>query len=160
MRKLGILLASAAMALLPMACKHSSEPEVTPARPHPHLSKPAYLPASARALLTERMNHHGHAMSDLMWAVLFLDHEATKQIAHDISQEPRLARPIHRDAAELNSQLPPQFFDYQDQLLVSAKKVKAAAESKDDQAISKAFSELSATCIGCHSSYLKDPPAR
>ena len=114
---------------------------------------------SARALISDRMQHHGQAMSDIVWSVLFLDFEAAADIADEIAQEPKLARPVRREANELNSLLPDQFFDLQDELAVRAEQLATAARAEEPEAISEALGALSSTCVRCHSAYLRDPPA-
>lgn len=124
------------------------------------LPAPQHLPASARALLSDRMQHHGQAMSDIVWSVLFLDYEAAADIAEEIAREPKLARPVQREASELNSLLPEQFFGYQDELAMRAQMLATAARAEDPEAVSQALGELSGTCVRCHSAYMRDPVAR
>lgn len=114
------------------------------------------LPESARMLLGDRMQHHGQAMSDIMWSVLFLDFEAAGEIAEEIAREPRIARPISRSAAELNSALPALFFDYQDQLVERAQRLAVATDTEDPETVSTALGALSQTCVRCHATFL-DP---
>lgn len=121
------------------------------------LPAPAHIPVAARALLSQRMQRHGVAMSDMMWAVMFLDYESTEDIAREIASEPRLARPLSRDASELNALLPSEFFDLQDALARAAENLATVAPERDPEQLSAAVAKLTDTCIRCHSAYLREP---
>ena len=123
------------------------------------LHAPAHLPKAARGLLTERMMNHGDDMSDLMWATLFLDDQSVRDIADDIRTTPRFARPLSRDATELNSLLPREFFALQDQLVERATELAEAAERRDAEAMAASYGALMQTCVRCHSVYMSEPPA-
>jgi hypothetical protein len=123
------------------------------------LPAPAHLPETARDLLTERMMNHGNDMSDLMWATLFLDDQSVADIADHISTTPRFARPLTRDATELNSLLPPEFFELQDQLVERATELAENARRKDADAMAASYGALMQTCVRCHSVYMSEPPA-
>ncbi len=146
----------------PPACTGSS-PAPKPAAPPqvrpPAMAAPAHLPRSARRLLRQRMHRHGEAMNELMWAVLYLDYERAEALGAEIAREPRLARPLLRDATELNSMLPEAFFTAQDALAQRAAQVATVAPNKDPQALSAAAGGLIDACPSCHSAYLR-PPAQ
>ncbi len=119
----------------------------------PKLKPPAYLPAAARELLVDRMKDHRADMSALTFAVVLLDKANAERLARAIAQSPRIARPT--DAPdELNSLLPPRFFELQDQLRRRAEDLATAAKSGDDAAMAKAYGALSETCVACHATYL------
>ena len=138
--------------LLLTACAGSKEYSDRKLPPPPH------LPETARALLSEQMLDHGRDMSDLLWATLFLDDESVRDIADHIRSAPRLARPQTRDASELNSQLPAEFFDLQDELVRRATELADVAESRDPQLMAARYGELAETCVRCHMMYLSQPP--
>jgi len=115
------------------------------------------LPAAARAILVERMGNHRQDMTRLHAAVLFLEHDAARALAEQIAAEPRLARPADGAAAELNSLVPPRFFELQDELKQRALTVAAAAAKGDDAAIAQAYGALTSTCVRCHAAFLNDP---
>lgn len=122
------------------------------------LPAPAHLPEAARGLLSERMMNHGNDMSDLMWATLFLDDQSVRDIADHIRTSPRFARPLSRDATELNSLLPAEFFALQDQLVVRATDLAEAAERRDAEAMAASYGALMQTCVRCHAVYMSEPP--
>ena len=126
----------------------------------PKMPEPQHLPAAARDLLTEKMINHGNDMADLLWATLFLDDQSVHDIAEHLRQAPRLARPIHQDATELNASLPAEFFDLQDKLAEQATALAESAAAKDPNAMAAAYGALAETCVRCHSLYLTEPPKR
>ncbi len=132
-------------------------PAETKPKPRPRLVRSEPLPALARQMLRDRMSDHGDDMESLLWTVLMLDYESTASVADVLIDKPKYARPPAGDKSTLNSQLPPAFFDFQDSLYESASALSSAALKADDDAIVKHFNELSATCIGCHSLYLRLP---
>lgn len=105
------------------------------------------------------MRLHGDDMSDLMWSVLFLDHESTHAIAEDIARTPRIARPLEgeQDMNDLNHVLSPAFFEIQDELVEHSKALAAAASEKDRVKVADEFGDLMKTCVRCHSTYLNEP---
>jgi cytochrome c556 len=114
------------------------------------------LPAAARVLLLERMGNHRVDMARLHAAVLFLEHEAAEALARSIAAEPRLAAPTHGADAQLNSLVPPRFFELQDELRKKALQLAMAAEKEDDAAIAKAYGSLTETCVRCHATFLNE----
>jgi cytochrome c556 len=140
----------AAIVLAALALSCASGPERM-------LPAPDHLPSSARALLTEKMINHGDDMSDLLWATLFLDDDSVRDIADHIRSSPKLARPITRDATELNSRLPAEFFALQDELAMRAEELAESAETGDPDAMAAAYGALAQTCVRCHAIYLAEP---
>lgn len=120
------------------------------------LERSVPFPAEIRKEIHRRMVHHGEAMESLVRAAVLLDHERARELAKDIAASPRLARPV-KGHPTLNDWMPPEFFDYQDQMMAAVDELAAAAEADDDAAIGRAFSRLTQTCIGCHSLYLRLP---
>src|SRR5262252_8809726 len=98
-------------------------------------------PASygTRKLLADRMLNHGSDMSDLLWATLFLDEDSVRDIAQHIQDTPRFARPIEKDATELNSSLPQEFFELQDELVARANDLAELAASHDANGMAVAY---------------------
>lgn len=166
LRQASALTAILGLTLLgPLACTGSA-PAVTPAPVPapaqvraPSMPAPAHLPKSARRLLSQRMHRHGEAMNELIWAILYLDYEQAEALGAEIAEEPRLARPLLRDATELNSMLPEAFFTAQDALAQRAAQIAAIAPKKDPQALSTATGALIDACLSCHAAYLR-PPAQ
>lgn len=124
------------------------------------LRAPKHLPEPARDLLWERMQGHGTDMTLLLWAVLFLDYEGAAELSRAILSEPRFSRPIGPEDPTLNSLLPEEFFQLQDELAVRAKKMAevAGAVRRDGAALAKAYGELAEICVRCHATYLEDRP--
>lgn len=109
----------------------------------------------ARGLVTTRMETHAQDMTDLLWAVVFLENTEAAAIADGIVEQPRTARPTRESAPEdLNRTIPESFFVFQDELRDKARAVSKAAKEGDDAAIAKAFGKLNETCVACHATYL------
>lgn len=137
----------------------SIKPSPPPVRPKLKrtLDQPDYLPEAARMLLKKRMARHGSDMTDLVLAVALLKHETARAIAHTISAEPRLVRPIAGGEDDLNAALPERFFVLQDELRNRALALEEASRAGDDAALAIAFGRLTEVCVGCHSAYLNRP---
>jgi cytochrome c556 len=118
-----------------------------------HLPAPP-LSLTARAIIHQKMANHSKQMTELVWAVVFLDYEQAARQASAIAAEPRFARPITGDATELNTVLPPRFFDLQDQLRLRARTLEAIARTRDPNATARAFGALADSCVSCHAVYL------
>ncbi|HVO29137.1 MAG TPA: cytochrome c [bacterium] len=115
------------------------------------------LPPLARSILAQRMENHASQMTDLVWAVVFLEHSGVKEGALEIAGEPKIARPIPGAGADdLSSQLPARFFDMQDEVTVRAKELAAAAADDDDEKVADAWGRLSKACVECHAAYLEE----
>ena len=99
-------------------------------------------------------------MSDLVWAMLFVDDDSVAEIAENIATQPRIARPTTNDATELASRLPTSFFDLQDELVTTAERLSKEARAKDVANMAYAYGALTATCVRCHAAYLSEPPGR
>ena len=156
MRRLALPLA---LALTGCATADAPPPSAAPG-PKGALPAPAHLSGTARRLISTRMERHGAAMSDLMWAALFLDYRSTAELAGEIADEPKLARPLSRDASELNAALPAGFFDLQDELATHARRLADEAAAEDPERLSTALGALTDTCLRCHATYLSEPPRR
>jgi cytochrome c556 len=118
-----------------------------------HLATPP-LSSAAREIVHQKMADHSKGMTELVWAVVFLDFQQTAALAKSIATEPRLARPLTQDATELNSALSPRFFVLQDQLRARAQRLEAAARSRDSAAMARAYGAIAETCVACHDAYL------
>ncbi|MCC7383182.1 MAG: cytochrome c [Deltaproteobacteria bacterium] len=127
-----------------------------PGRPDKRLPSPEYLPPEARLLLSDRMQRHGFDMTNLMWAMLFLENDVVAEIADGIAAGPWLVEPEPGEDDQLNALLPRRFFELQGQLAEQAKALAAAARAKpaNAQAVGRAFGALSETCVTCHATYL------
>ena len=139
------------------ACRSTPEsapPDKAPAASVRSLPKPERLPATARPLWAHKRQRPGAALRDRLWAGLFHAHQSTREIALEIASEPRLARPVERDATELNALLPDAFFDLQDELLQRATDVAQLAAREDSAALANAIGGLTSTCVRCHAAYL------
>ncbi|MBT8492815.1 MAG: cytochrome c, partial [Deltaproteobacteria bacterium] len=101
-----------------------------------------------------QMARHGARINTLQWAALMLNHERTKDIALQISTEPRIARPTAEDDT-INAAIPMKFYDLQDELHAAAGELAKASESKKIHEIKRAYGQLTKTCIRCHSVYTR-----
>jgi cytochrome c556 len=124
-----------------------------------HLPAPAHLPNAVRQIVQQRMARHSKEMTELVWAVVFLDYAGVTRQAQKIADEPRLARPVTGDATELNAIIPERFFALQEQLRVRAGRLADAARSHDD-GMAAEYGKLAETCVACHQAYLNEPPSR
>jgi hypothetical protein len=114
------------------------------------------LPLALRETLTASMDRHGEELVFLLSAVVLLHYDEVEELAQMIADEPKLGRPAPGDDTSLNAMLPSGFFVYQDALTERAKELAAAARTKQDARLGKAFGALSETCVGCHSAYLSE----
>jgi hypothetical protein len=107
------------------------------------------------------MQDHGREMSILLWSILFLDDEGTEEMSRVIARAPKIAKPLPGDDGSMNAALPAQFFALQDALAQKAAHLTAvvASKTRTSAEIARAFGELTATCVECHSVYLYEPPA-
>lgn len=109
----------------------------------------------ARGLVSTRMEQHAQDMTDLLWAVVFLENTEAAAIADGIAEQPRIARPTKQSARDdVNQTIPDRFFQLQDRLHDDARALSKAAKGGDDVAIAKAFGKLNESCVTCHSTYL------
>lgn len=109
---------------------------------------------TARALIRQRMASHSKQMTQLVWAVVFLDYRESAQLAKVIANEPRFARPTSNDASELNAALPMRFFELQDQLRARALRLEIDARNHDASAMAESYGALAESCVACHDAYL------
>jgi hypothetical protein len=121
------------------------------------LAPPEYLSVDARALLRTRMGNHARNMGELTSAIMVLRYPEIRERALAISEEPRFARPLTRDATELNSALPEKFFVYERELRVFAAALASAAETTNAFAVAEVFGRMSETCVKCHATYRAGP---
>jgi hypothetical protein len=121
--------------------------------PEHHLA-PGRLSPVARSLLEGRMQRHGLAMENLSTRVVLLEYEQVVAAARDITDEAPLSRPLH-GTDEINAQIPPRFFDLQDELRVQVRAMAEAARSRDAPALGEAYGRSVRTCVGCHQLYLE-----
>ena len=126
----------------------------------PHLPPPGTLSPGARSLLHARMQRHGEEMQGLSRAVVLLDYDAVAERARRVAEEPQLARPLSRDATELNAQLPGRFFELQDRLKAESTRLQSAAQAHQPAAMAEAFGALSQTCVECHATYREGDGSR
>lgn len=171
--RMRLLMCALATSLIALgACKTtSSTPAASPAkaesggkwkspsgRDMPTLQQPQKLPASARMSIARKMQNHGDDMTVMLWAMLFLDFESAGEIADAIATEPRLARPLDGGGGggDVNTMLPPRFFELQDDLRSRAANLVALSSTvaPEPEAFAGAFGELAATCVRCHTVYL------
>lgn len=126
----------------------------TPGDSAARLPEPDYLLPLARKVLRERMERHGRDMPQLLWSVVLLQRDVAAETADRIAKEPRVSRPPPGDDSTLNRALPERFFVLQEHLRQRAQALSEAAKGKDDSALASAFSQLTETCVACHSAYL------
>lgn len=107
--------------------------------------------------LRSQMLDHGDDMENLLWSALMLDYEGTAAIADKMSKAPSLSRAGVGQEDTINAMLPPEFFEFQDQLEASIAGLRSAAEASKDDAMADEYAKVAKTCIQCHSLYLRFP---
>ena len=146
---------AAALAVTPSMGAPAAKKLPQAGRKEPALAAPSYLSAELREVLNQKMSHHAQNMHALVFAVLLLDRDSARAIAHDIAAEPRLARPLPGGDDTLNALLPKRFFVLQDDLRQRATEVAEAAGQKDDVKLAESFGRMTSACVACHSVYLQ-----
>jgi hypothetical protein len=141
MRELGWAACLVSMTVMGSACSHAPERQ---------LRRPHYLSEAARQLVHREMGRHAATMLELVWQVTLLEWDGAAATARRIAGPPAAPTP------GLNDQLPERFFILQAQLRESAARLASAAEARDPISLSDAFSQVSTTCVACHSVYLKE----
>jgi cytochrome c556 len=148
------LLLFAACATAPARNEPPQQAELARAvAPPERADPPAYLPASARDLLRQRMTSHARDMGELVSAIMVLRYEQIHEQAEALANDVSLARPLTGDATELNSALPEAFFQRQDELKVRARGLAQAATAMDAFAVAAAYGRVSETCVRCHATF-------
>lgn len=153
LRQLAIIASIGALA----GCRTHAEPKPVIAQQVPvKLAAPGHLPLDARILLSDRMQQHGYELTNLMWAMLFLENGEVAGRADWIASSSWIADPSAAEDRALMESLPQRFFDLQNDLVERARVVAkiARAEPQDSAALVQAFGNLYETCVRCHSIYL------
>ncbi|MBI2374396.1 MAG: cytochrome c [Deltaproteobacteria bacterium] len=107
--------------------------------------------------LSDEMKGHGDAMTDLVWAVLYLEHDQVGRVAAEIA-EPGLGRARAEDDP-LRTAFPETYFELERELLARSRELADTAATKDAAAIALAYGRVAETCVRCHAVYLDDRPA-
>jgi cytochrome c556 len=108
------------------------------------------VPPAVRALLKKRMARHAGDMNELLAAAVRVDYPTIVESAGRIAAEPPLARPVTGEASEINAQIPPRFFDLQDELRAHARDLAAAAKERKPERVASTMGALAGTCVRCH----------
>jgi len=108
------------------------------------------VPPAARALLKKRMARHAGDMNELLSATVRVDYPTILESAGRIAAEAPLSRPVSGDASEINAQIPPRFFDLQDELRMHARDLVAAAKERNPDRVASTMGALTSTCVRCH----------
>jgi hypothetical protein len=125
------------------------------------LPTPEHVTADTRAELDARMRRHGETMSNLIRSVVLLDRPTIRTLAGRIADEEIIARASKAMREKRDLSLPPEFFTEQTVLSGAARELAAAAAADgDDETLANRFSELTRTCVRCHSVYLHGRPER
>ena len=140
-----------------LSAQGAAAPPKTPA-PARRLPAPEHVTAQTRQEMRTRMGVHAVTMQNLMRAVVLLDRPTIRVLAGRIADEEVVARAgAAREKQPL--ELPARFFTEQDDLVAAARKLAGAAvDGGDDKSLAEQFAAVTRTCVGCHSTYLHDPP--
>jgi hypothetical protein len=132
---------------------------VTPDSVEPVASR-TLLPAAditedSRVYLATRMKHHGRHATDLLFAVVLMDHEGTQRIAKRIATKPPASPYNLAGEEQLRKEFPETFFDLEAELESTAQRLAADAKAKDSTAIAADYSKLVGTCVECHTLFTR-----
>lgn len=119
----------------------------------PEMAAPERIPPQARAVIASKMRRHAEQLPALLMEVVVLDYDGAARTAGEVFDEPALARPIPGQDL-LNGLLPERFFELQDALRARVREVVIAAAGRNATQLSSSFSELTKTCVVCHTLYL------
>ena len=120
------------------------------------LPPPPHLSDVVRDSIRTRMAQHGREMSELVWAVLFLQYRDVERLASSISSRTQLRADLQKDATNLNFPLPERFFELTAQLTARSGRLADMAKQRKGAEMGTAYGQLSETCVTCHSLYLND----
>lgn len=113
------------------------------------------IPERARRLLEVPMRRHADDMMALLLSSVVLDYDATMTRARRMAAEPRVTRPDWMTEDAFAITLPRRYIQEEGLLYNAAAALESAASARDAAAMSKAYLQMAATCIRCHSSYLR-----
>lgn len=123
------------------------------------LPAPEHVTAETQAEIDARMRRHGETMSNLVRAVVLLDRPSIRALASRIADEEIIARASKATRENHQLGLPSEFFAEQTVLTGTARQLAAvAADQGDDEMLAQRFSQLTQTCVRCHSVYLHGRP--
>jgi cytochrome c556 len=126
----------------------TAPPPAANALPGDKLSEPS------RRAIGQRMRHHAEDLTDLLKAVLLLDHDGVEERARALAEAPKLSQPAPGEIDTLNASIPKRFFELQNDFVKKAKALGQTAKQHDDVKMGKAFGQLTEACVACHSVYL------
>lgn len=106
---------------------------------------PEKVSAEARALLRSKMKSHNRELRDLSMAVVTLQFAEAARLAQLVANQPRLDR-----SAGPAAQLPPRFFELQDELKVNAQSLADTAKQGALEPTEAAYQKVVGTCVSCH----------
>ena len=119
----------------------------------PRMPVPAHIPADVRTALRARMQQHGAQMTELLMALVVIDHDRAARVAGALyDQTPGLVPGPSGD--RVTQFLPAQFFALQTQLKDQARDVVVAAAERNPQQLTERFGAMTKTCVACHQAYL------
>jgi cytochrome c556 len=100
------------------------------------------------------MVDHSGDLNALMDSMLMLDYQFVEQTARKVAAAPALPRPVHGETNTLSASVPTRFFDLQDLLTKQLKALADAAHARDSVKSAHAFSQITETCVSCHSEFM------
>jgi hypothetical protein len=112
------------------------------------------LPAVARELVLGKMRAHRVDTALLLRSVVMLDRQSAALIAREIADDVQLARPTRQDAGQVNSLIPPRFFELQEALRDEATSLVRVLETGSDAAVAESYGRVVSSCVACHTTYL------
>ena len=101
------------------------------------------------------MRRHAEDMIALLLSSVVLDYDATMARARRMAAEPRVTRPDWMTEEAFGITLPRRYIQEEGLLYNAAAALEFAARERDAAAMSKAYLQMAATCVRCHSSYLR-----
>lgn len=106
------------------------------------------LSDASRVFLKTKMKNHVKDMKELSIAVAIMKMTEVQRLAQGVANAPRLDPTVGPAA-----QLPPRFFELQNELKKNAQAVSDAGKANDANGVLSHYQALIATCTTCHLSF-------
>ena len=123
-----------------------------------HLVPAGDIDEKTRDYLGKRMRDHGRTATDLLFAVVLMDHEGTERIAKRIAEGPPKGAYYDEGEARLHEVFPETFFEMEETLSTAALTLASAAAAEDSDGVSQHYSQIVETCVECHTLFTRRVP--
>jgi hypothetical protein len=109
---------------------------------------PENVSEASRAFLKSKMKSHIKDMKELSIAVATIQAAEVQRLAQGIANQPRL----DKNTAQAN-QLPPRFFELQDELKKNAQALSDAGKANSMDGMLNGYQNMVSTCMQCHAAF-------